>query len=460
MIDLMAQRRAELIQASSEATETFNENVARNIVAQFPGLADGLVYNTDTMQPAITKDVPLMDGVTLKAGAVDDNTVSGLLMFIQANGYEKAKEPALRSALNFVASTHPVAPFRLFLERAKKNGKVRPGIFHELMVDKLAAKDEPYSVFWLLSLMSAIYRHQTFNDEGTEQFSRVPYRYFMFGAQGIGKSFLLTRLSNGLEFNFTGDLTNKDTQVKLSGNVIANADDTASQLTKVVDEIKSAITTPYYNVRLPYAKSSIRVRSRAVFVGSTNRLQAYTDTTGVRREMPINLNYGMDEHTAEYHGKAWVSDLLKNEPNYFLDLWASYLDKYTAFDPSPYSHEGIDQRRHEIIDEHRRESDLTYILSTILSLKVPADYATLDNEGQTAALQSDLAAETDPFTGEASGAVELGELEAIPATPFIKRVKFEYGAKIARSTIVEGMSDFGYREARHEGRQFVKRVRG
>lgn len=464
-IDLLATRRQQVVRDAAETTTTFNENVARTIFEQLPGLSENLCFNLDQMQPALSKDVQLMDGVELKAGLISDNEIVGLLMFVQANGFEKAKEPAVRQAVNFVASKHPETSFAKYLEKVKEIGKPRAGIYHDLMVDKLAAKDEAYSEFWLLSLMTAIYQHQTYDENSADMFSRVPYRYFMFGAQGIGKSFVLTRLSNGFEFNFTGDLTNKDVQVKLSGNVIANADDTASQQTKVVDEIKSAITTPYYNLRLPYAKSNIRVRSRAVFVGSTNRSQAYTDTTGVRREMPIDLNYELSEHDAEYHGKEWVSSMLANDKNYFLDLWATYLQDYgngkAPFDPSPYGHEGIDQRRHEIISEHKRESDLTYIVDTLLNVNVPADYDTLDADAQKAALLSDLSAETDPFTGGAVGSVKLESLERIPSTPFIKKVKQEYGGKIARSTIVEAMSDKGFREDKRSGaRAFVKKIRG
>jgi len=314
--------------------------------------------------------------------------------------------------------------------------------------------------------MGAILQHQSFNEHNGGQFVRVPYRYFMFGAQGIGKSFMLTRLSFGLEFTFDGDPESKDTKLLLAGNVIANADDTATQQTKRVDAIKSAITTPYYNIRLPYAKSNTRLRNRAVFVGSTNRLQAYTDTTGDRREMPIDLNVGMSEHEAELHGKEWVGAMLKDDPNYFLDLWATFLaeNDTNQIAVSAYSVPGMDDARREVIDRHHRESDLTYIIKSVLTARVGSDFATLDKDNAGKALKAAIDnpvtndADLDPFTGEPIGTIAVGDLPEILATVIVKAVKQEYGAKISRSTIVEAMNDNGYTENRHSGtRTFVKK---
>jgi len=203
-----------------------------------------------------------------------------------------------------------------------------------------------------------------------------------------------------------------------------------------------------------------------VFVGSTNRLQAYTDTTGDRREMPIDLNVGMNEHEAELHGKDWVGAMLKDDPNYFLDLWATFLaeNETAPIAVSAYSVPGMDDARREVIDRHRRESDLTYIIDSILTARVGTDFVTLDKDNAAKALKAAIDnpvtndADLDPFTGEPIGTVAVGDLPEILATVIVKAVKQEYGAKISRSTIVEAMNDNGYTENRHSGtRTFVKK---
>lgn len=464
MIDLLKERRIEQVAMLADDTQTFNESAARALFENLPGFSENLAFNLDRMQPELLQEVVLTDAITIPRGILSDNEIIGLLMFVQENGFEKAKEPAVRLAINYVARKNPTTSFSGHMADVKKLGKVRPGIYHELIVDKLGAEDEPYSVFWLKSLMTAIYLHQTFNEASGEQFSRVPYRYFMFGAQGIGKSYALTQLSFGLEFDFTGDTANKDTKVLLSSNVLANADDTATQHTKLVDEIKSAITTPYYDVRLPYAKSNTRIRSRAVFVGSTNRHQAYTDTTGDRREMPIDLNVGMSEYDAELHGKKWVSEQVFADKHFFLDLWATYLHDYakTPFDPSPYPHEGIDDRRREVISGHRRESDLTFIINMLLETTVSKNFADMSatsqrQELERMSLQEDGVTDVDPFTGDPSDdRIKLGTLPRFSCTAVIKKIKSEYGGKVSRATILEAMRDAGYREDRQDGRKFVR----
>lgn len=464
MIDLLQEKRVKQVQALADDTQTFNESAARALFENLQGFTENLAFNLDRMQPELLQDCKLTDEITIPCGILSDNEIIGLLMFVQENGFEKAKEPAVRLAINYVSRKNPTTSFGGHMKDVKKLGKVRPDIYRDLMVNKLGAQDEDYSIFWLKSLMTAIYLHQTFDETSGEQFSRVPYRYFMFGAQGIGKSYALTRLSFGLEFDFTGDTANKDTKVLLSSNVLANADDTATQHTKLVDEIKSAITAPYYDVRLPYAKSNSRIRSRAVFVGSTNRHQAYTDTTGDRREMPIDLNVGMNEYDAELHGKKWVSEQVFSDKHYFLDLWATYLNDYaeTPFDPSPYPHAGIDERRREVISGHRRESDLTFVISMLLDTPVSKDFNSMSSTSQRQELErmnddDATGEELDPFTGESNGdLIKLKDMKTFPCSPIVKKIKAEYGSKVSRATILEAMNDAGFKEVRTNGRNFVK----
>ena len=95
-------------------------------------------------------------------------------------------------------------------------------------------------------------------------YSPVPQRYTVFGAQGIGKSAFFNGISFSKMFDFYGDISNKDTQIALSSNLIANADDKAgSQLKNVVDEIKSAISMPLFQVRRPYAQYADILRNKA-----------------------------------------------------------------------------------------------------------------------------------------------------------------------------------------------------
>lgn len=450
-------KRRSVVQEFAETDETLNETTANKILRQLPGFSKNLAYNLDDQAVSLTDGVDFGFDRKIAAGNLEDNDYITILMFLQDNGYPKAKEPIVRAAIINAAKEHPTTSFASFLEEVKEAGHVRPNLYHDLMVNKLGAPDEEYSVFWLKSLMTAIYKHQTFDDFGKQKFARVPYRYFMFGGQGIGKSYMLSRLSNYREFSFNGDLKSKDTLISLSGHAIANADDTATQQTKLVDEIKSAITTPYFSVRLPYGKTETTLRNRAVFVGSTNRHQAYTDTTGDRREMPIDISVGMDDREAEKHGREWYEKVSGSDTSYFLDLWATFINEYEekGFNPFPTAHKGIDERRREIIASHRRESDLTVILYDLFKKTIPVSFVSMTKDEQLNVLLSDDDDCKNPF-GDDETTMTFGKLNEFNASVLVKYVKHEFGGRVSRATIVEAMRDNGYKEDTTGVRTFRK----
>jgi len=119
----------------------------------------------------------------------------------------------------------------------------------------------------------------------------------------------------------------------------------------------------------------------------------------------------------------------------------------------------MDERRHEVISGHRRESDLTFIIGELLGKSVPVDFAEMDTDQMREALGTDLATDVDPFTGVSRETCLLSDLPSIPATVIVKEIKKNYEGKVSRATIVEAMRDHGYKEVKSKSRTFDKIVK-
>lgn len=438
--------RAKFIQDLANQDDTFNAATAHTIFTATPQLAGTFGWSEDNNQVVFFKKLNLSQDVVIEKGAINDTTATLFQTFFQRNGFSKANWNVVFNGLVAAAHAKPFREFELFLDEVDHKGSNRPDIFHDLVVNKLKAEDNEYNVFWLRSLMAAIYKQQT-TPRGAK-YERVPFRYFVFGAQGIGKTYFLESLANGNTMDF-GEQINKDTMVSLGGAVIANADDKASQQTKIVDDIKSLVTQSTFNIRLPYARTNTIIRNMAVFVGSTNRWDAYTDTTGLRREMPINVGHDMNTAEATQWGFKWVNDQKKNDPNYFFDLWKTFIDEYkqNPIAPEPWENETVMKQRDEELTGHQRLSDLSFEIEEMLNAEVPAAFTTMDKNSAIDSLLNavnDSVSEVDPF-GD-TNKIKFSDLKEVKSTIVVKHLKTVHESKVSRASIIRAMRDVGYKE--------------
>lgn len=440
--------------------ENASELAIKTAIMSIPNLSNILAYNVDNGRIEITDDFELNESFRVLSGELDKRNVMAVLMFLQQNGYSTAKQIVVRDVLEETAQANTVSEFDKILAMINENGHYDATIYEKVMYDWLRAPKNEYSLFWLKSLLGSILHNQTFKGDSS-LYSPVPQRYTVFGAQGIGKSAFFNGVSFSKMFDFYGDVSNKDTQIALSSNLIANADDKAgSQLKSVVDEIKSAISMPLFQVRRPYAQYADILRNKAVFVATTNRHYIFTDTTGDRREMPIEFGIDMSPELARKHGQDFYFDNLQGSNELFETLWFTFLQdiKTTPFNATIKAGTDLDKQRSEIVQRHSNISDTQMALHTILSKKVPDNFLELDKNDMINYLADDdykfgSYDTIDRLVNDDSR--PLRDYNQILQTVIHKAVRTLAG-RTTSSAIKELMMGYGYKPSNNGGAFYVK----
>ena len=262
-------------------------------------------------------------------------------------------------------------------------------------------------------------------------------------------------------FDFYGDVSNKDTQINLASTLIANADDKAgSQLKSVVDEIKSAISMPLFQVRRPYAQYADILRNKAVFVATTNRHYIFTDTTGDRREMPIEFGVDMSPELARKHGQDFYFENLQGSNKLFEVLWFTFLqdNKNNPFNATIKAGTDLDKQRSEIVKRHSNVSDTQMALETILNKQVPDNLLELDKNDVINYLADDdyKFGSYDTIANMVNeNSSRLRDNDMILQTVIHKAVRTLAG-RTTSSAIKELMMGYGYRPSNNGGAFYVK----
>ena len=425
------------------------------------GFKKSLAVEYERNMIVLDNDVKLDSNIILKKGDWIDSYYTSIRIFLNKCGFTKLNKQLIIDIVDKMAYDNVIYQFNKFMNDVKKNGKYNKEIYHEIMVNWLKAEDNEYSIFWLKSLMGAIYRNQTFKGSISD-YDPVPQRYIIFGAQGIGKSQFTKRISFGSQMDFDGDLANRDAQQEITSKLLVNADDKASSTMSIVDAIKSAITTPSYTFRPAYAKNPITRLNKAVWVGSTNRLYVYSDTTGNRREMPIEMGVGLSPEECRKHGQDYYLKVLAKENNLFYDLWFTFLKDTNVQKFSSVVETGskIDQQRIEIVTKHQMVSDLDIIKGELLEKEVPNTL----NENEKDDIISYLT-ESNYKDGDKMNVmnrprfkmIKLKDLNTIKASALNKAIDILIGHHYKVSLIESVMFDSGFRSVTIDGYRFYKK---
>lgn len=388
-LDLTGPKKAEVVQTAAEIEPTFNDAIVRNILENFKplGLGDSLSYDTLDLRPRFLTPFKLTDALEIPAGDVTPESLGDLLVFIQQNGYPKATQDRLYTAVKSLSHKHEVSAFSLYLDECREKGHYRPTIWNELR-EFAAMKDEPMSIALLKAMYSAVYQKQTYNNPHDPTFSHLPtpaVNFTLFGPQAVGKTSLLNGISGGRveKFSKASDFNGsnsgaKDMQLKAVRNVFMNADDMTTQQKSEVDDLKSLITMKTFDVRLPYEKSTQYRPVRCVWVATTNRHDIYTDTTGDRREYPVEMGAQMSDHEARVHGQKWfdringINGTPGTDSTFWYDVWFTFLQdvKTEGLPPvqfEPYS--ALDLQRSALVKEHHHESAFISAIEKAISVK-------------------------------------------------------------------------------------------
>lgn len=194
-------------------------------------------------------------------------------------------------AIEVVAKENSFHPARDYLEGLQWDGKER---LKTWLSYYLGAENEDHEYLsivgtkWLVAAVNRLYK------AGCD-FHHV---LVLEGKQGAGKSTALRELATfgtaKKEAYFTdqvgiSDIHNKDTIKMLQGSIIVELAELAGFNKKEDEEIKSWITSPVDQTRLPYARTPVKFPRQFVLSATTNSYDYLKDPTGNRRYWPVEV---------------------------------------------------------------------------------------------------------------------------------------------------------------------------
>lgn len=452
LIDMEQERAIKEIETSTGTLSKLNESMIYQIISKtLANLYSNHIYlikGTDLLYS--DRDLDFGGGIIIEKGQVYDTQLkSAFLYWLQMNsGFDNVKSVDVNRVIDafFYNPRRSVNLFEMRIKNYIAKGQVKPNIYHRIMVKWLKAPDNEYSIFWLKSLVYNMI-FQQLEPEGNF-FQRAPYRYYIISNQGTGKSTLFQRLALGSSFEYMENEQAKDIKYKMSNNALMIMDDKGfSGSTKEVDLIKSLVTTPYDEIRRPFAKHSERVFLRSLIVGSTNRRYLYTDTTGERREMPLSIGVGRTREQSLRDGREFFK---RFTTDVICDLFATIWDEFEGNFKSPLIIENypeIEKLRKAEIMNHQRTAPTESAVTEVLSHKVPADYVSKTKDEQIKLLEMEPVGKM-PFGEENGELISLNELDKFPLKPVNDRIRvlsyeIDPNRKPAYNEIISLMNDRG-----------------
>lgn len=413
----------------------------------------------------VLNDIELPYNLSLKKGTIgklgsDDNSIIDIYSWFNRMGF--IKNPSTKiidEVLETVANANtPVTFFDELQDEVSENGRYDANIYKKVMVDWLGAKDESYTYDWLKLLLASIYRNQTFKGK-TKHYNPAPYMFVTQSPQGVGKGLFMAGVSGGNNVTYSKSVNDQDLNLYMSQYVLMDMDDLAASGEKnSVDVLKQRVTQKTIRQRKMYTQSIDEKPNRAVWVGSTNRLNIFSDTTGDRRSFPINLGTDRNKENTNIIGQQKYREVYSQDM--FLDLWYTWLkdleDGVVSLE-FEYGSEA-DKKRMAYVQGYTISSDLESTIEDMLNMSVPDSI--LDADAYDII---DYLSNGDSLKGNRDNVMamphitdmKLHELGTIPQSIIHKTIKASIG-NVRRQAIVEMMREKGFIEYNRGGRNYRK----
>ncbi|AXN58315.1 DNA helicase [Bacillus phage Wes44] len=311
-----------------------------------------LAYNEITNRPVMLKPAPWM-------GKNDEDRFEGKDEVPWTNNdmhrmrhwlfdmYDFRSKDALIDAFITVCLERSYNPIKRYIEAQEWDGIERA---ESIFIDMVGAEDNAYvrqvTRKTLLGAVTRLYRPG----------SKFDYMPVLVGGQGVGKSSLLERLAvkqawyNGSLTDFKG----KEAGEQLQAGWIFEIGELAAMNKSGIEEVKNFLTLTTDKFRPAYGAMAEEYPRKAVFFGTTNKMDFLVDKTGNRRFMPITVKR-MPE------GKEHWNTIPMNKPGdagyeYIAQLWAEVYQWYKAGETVFLDNEIIDiatkiQKDHTMVDD-------------------------------------------------------------------------------------------------------------
>ena len=276
-------------------------------------------------------------------------------------------------ALTIVGNRHKINEVRDYLEAQHWDGTHR---LDTLFVDYLGAEDTEYTrAVTRKALCAAVAR-------AVEEKVKFEYMIVLTGAQGLGKSTIISKL--GMQW-FSDSLTTfegKDAAELIQGTWINEVAE-LSALTRTETEIVKQFLGKSDDIyRAAYGRNTERHPRRCIFIGTSNGYEYLKDSTGNRRFWPVDVGRSRPK-------KSVFDDLTDAEVG---QIWAEAYAYYTAGERL-YLDQELEAVARQQQEAHREGSVKEGIIEEYLNKKIPDNWYSLDRSTRRMWLNGDLAAD-------------------------------------------------------------------
>lgn len=279
------------------------------ILQRDPLLAGKIAFNEFTYEIELLEDIPKL---MLEKGLIDDDYPPALLGYIENKYHVMFPEKLLQGAMVNIARRNVFNPVLDYFESCeqKYDGQLRIDIF---LSDYLGAPRTPTTALEAeIFMIGAVAK--TYEPE-----MKFDYVLDLVGGQGVGKTTLLKKISNGWYSDQFTDFENKDNYANMLRALIINDDEMTASNNSSFEILKKFISSETLEFRKPYGHATVRRYENFVMARTTNEIAYLKDKTGERRFMPVLANKTLQK-------KSPMTDDLNQD--YIDQLWGEATTMY------------------------------------------------------------------------------------------------------------------------------------
>ena len=285
----------------------------------------------------------------------EDNDNQGLYWYLE-KVYGITGSARVDGALSLHSSRHAFNDVVDYLEGLVWDGTPR---LDTLFIDYLGAEDTEYTrAVTRKAFTAAVAR-------ALRPGVKFDTMTILTGAQGIGKSTLISKMSRGYFNDSIRTFEGKEASELLQNVWLVEVSELEAFNRTEVGRIKQFLSQQHDRFRAAYGRHVKEIPRHCVFFGTTNESEFLTDRTGNRRFWPVVV--GVQPRT-----KSVWKDLTDDE---IAQVWAEAVMRYRLGEPL-YLAGSVEMEARERQEEHRKVSVKEGIIEDFLEQPVPVDWST------------------------------------------------------------------------------------
>lgn len=285
----------------------------------------------------------------------EDNDNQGLYWYLE-KVYGVTGTQRIDGALSLHSKRHAFNDVVDYLNRLTWDGQAR---LDTLLIDYLGADDTEYTRMVTRKAFTAAVARAL--RPGTK-FDNMT---ILTGAQGIGKSTLLYKMSRGYFNDSIRTFEGKEASELLQNIWLVEVSELEAFNRSETGRIKQFLSQQHDRFRAAYGRHVKEIPRRCVFFGTTNEAEFLTDRTGNRRFWPVPV--GIKPQT-----KSVWDDLTDQEIS---QVWAEAVVRYRLGEPL-YLTGAAETEAKDQQEDHRKASVKEGIIKDFLEQPVPEDWST------------------------------------------------------------------------------------